>query len=185
MNLAYALIGPPAAGKSSVARELRKYGIPEMISYTTREPRPGEKHGVDYYFVDREVFARTELVEKATYSGHLYGLAKTEVLKKVEENPVTVVCTEMHGLEQLKKLLGKRIISIFLLVDENTIIERVILQGGDYAKVQERINYAKETGEFNNWQTADHVVKNAGPLEVTVRQVMAIMDLVGIKRPSA
>jgi guanylate kinase len=182
MNLAYALIGPPASGKSAIARELRKYGIPEMISYTTREPRPGEKHSVDYYFVDRELFAHTELIEKASYSGHLYGLAKDEVLKKVEENPVTVVCTQMHGFEQLKKLLGKRIVSIFLLVDENTIIERVVLEGGDYAKVQERINYAKETGEFDNWQTADHVVKNTGSLDATVRQILAIMDLVEAKR---
>lgn len=184
MNLAYALIGPPASGKSSVARELRQYSIPEMVSFTTREPRPGEKHGVDYYFVDRDVFSKTELVEKASYSGHLYGLAKNEVLKKVEENPVTVVCTQIHGFEQLKKLLGKRIISIFLLVDENTIIDRVVLEGGDYAKVQERINYAKETGEFDNWQTADYVVKNTGALEVTVRQILAIMDLVDIRPPA-
>lgn len=183
MNLAYALIGPPASGKSSVARELRKYGIPEMISYTTREPRPGEKHGTDYYFVDQDIFSHTELVEKISYSGHLYGLAKNEVLKKVEENPVTIVCTEIHGLEQLKKLLGKRLISIFLVVDEDTIIERVVMGGGDYAKVQERINYAKETGEFDNWHVADHIVKNTGSLEATVRQILAIMDLVEIKRP--
>jgi Guanylate kinase len=178
MNLAYALIGPPAAGKSAIARELGKYGVSEIIGYTTRPPRPGEQNGTDYRFVDKAAFATIELVEKVNYSGHLYGFGKNEVLAKIEEKPVSVVTVNRRGLDQLKKLLGQRVVSIFILVDENTIIDRVIGQGADGAAVQERINYAKVNGEFDNWQIADYVVKNTAPLEDAVRQVLAIMNLV-------
>lgn len=178
MNLSYALIGPPAAGKSTIARQLAQYGVPKIISHTTRPPRSGEKEGVDYHFVDKDTFAKTELIEKITYSGHYYGLSKNEVMSKTEHNPITVLGIERHGFDQLKKLLGKRLFSVFILADENTIIDRVIDLGGDPAAVQERINYAKVCGEFDNWKIADYVVKNTAALDDAVRQVLAIMNLV-------
>ncbi len=185
MNLAYALIGPPAVGKSTIARELGKYGVPEIISHTTRPPRSGEQNGVDYHFVDRDTFAKTELVEKVTYSGHFYGLAKSEVMSKTERNPVSFLTIDRQGLDQFKKLLGKRLLSIFILADENTIIDRVIDRGGDPAAVQERLNYAKACGEFDNWQIADYVVKNTASLDDAVRQILAIMNLVQLPPASS
>ncbi|MDT8900741.1 guanylate kinase [Anaeroselena agilis] len=181
MNIVYALIGPPACGKSTIARELSRYGVPEIVSYTTRPPRPGEQDGVDYRFIDKDTFAKTELIEKIAYSGHFYGLGKKDVLNIIEKNPVSVVGVDRNGLEQLKKLLGQRVISIFILIDEGTVIDRVIAQGGDLAAVRAKIDYAKAAGEFDNWQIADHVVKNTGPLENAVRQVMAIMKLVDLQ----
>lgn len=184
MKLAYALIGPPTAGKTTIEKELRKYGIPAMVSYTTRPPRSGETEGVDYYFVTRETFSKTEMIEKVSYSGNFYGLAKNEVIQKTDQNPISVVSVDRHGLDQLKKLLGKRLISIFILVDEATIIDRVLLQGGNPEQIQERINYAKAAGEFDQWQIADYVVKNTSSLDSAVRQILAIMDLVQPKPPA-
>ncbi len=181
MNLIYALIGPPSCGKSTIARELTKHGVSEIISYTTRPPRPGEHDGVDYRFIDKDTFAKIELIEKVAYSGHFYGLGKKEVMSKLEKNPVSVVGVDRNGFDKLKKLLGQRIVSIYILIDEATIIDRAIEQGCNPDAVQEKINYAKATGEFDNWQIADHVVKNTGPLENTVLQTLAIMKLVDIR----
>lgn len=178
MNKVYALIGPPASGKTSIAKALGKYGIPEMISHTTRQPKPGEQNGIDYHFVSQNEFVPTELIEKVNYSGHLYGLTKLEVLNKANKYPVSVVTVERQGLDQLRKLLGNRVESIYILVDRNTIIQRIV-SGEDTADdTQQRIEYAEATGEFENWQIADYVVKNTGSLDVAVLQVLAIMGMV-------
>ncbi|WP_371374109.1 guanylate kinase [Sporomusa aerivorans] len=175
MNKVYALIGPPASGKTSILRELAQYGVPEIVSHTTRKPRLGEIHGVHYYFVGKEDFQKNELIERVEYSGNLYGLSKAEVLDKVKKHPVSTVAVETQGLTQLKKLLADRVESIFIMVDQDTVVGRMLERGDDNDLINRRIEYAKTTGEFNNWQSANYVVKNDGSLEVAVRQVLAII----------
>jgi len=177
MNKVFAIIGPPASGKTTIAQELVKHGVPEMVSHTTRAPRPGEQQGVNYYFVSRDEFSQIDLIERVTYSGYFYGLSKTEVLEKSDKNPVSVVVVERTGLEKMKKLLGKRVESIFIMADELTVAERLIERGDVPEFIQRRMEYAKANREFDNWQVADHVVKNTGSLAVAVRQVLAIVGL--------
>ncbi|VBB08988.1 guanylate kinase/l-type calcium channel beta subunit [Lucifera butyrica] len=183
MNKVYAIIGPPASGKTSIVKKLREYGIPVLISHTTRPPKPDEKDGVDYYFVDKQTFEKMNFIEMVNYAEQLYGLTKEEVLKKANIHPVSVVDIDLSGFEKLKKLLGDRLELIYNFVDQDTIINRYLLQGEDYATIKHRIEYAEANGEFNNWEVADYVVKNSGPLIVTVRQILAIMDLVSLKIP--
>ena len=174
MNKVYTLIGPPASGKTSILKELAQFGIPEMVSHTTRKPRAGEVDGVDYYFVAKEEFPKNELIERVEYSGNLYGLSKAEVLDKVNKHPVSMVAVETQGLNQLKKLLANRMESIFIMADQDTVIARMLDRGDNHDLINRRIEYANRTGEFNNWQTANYVVKNIGSLEVAVRQILAI-----------
>lgn len=178
MNKVYAIIGPPASGKTTIVRELRKHGVPVMVSHTTRPLKEGEQHGVDYYFVDKETFAGLHLAERASYSGNFYGLSKEEVQNKSAAAQASVVAMDLNGYGQLKKLLSQRLESIFILIDKETILNRYILLGESNARIKERIDYAEQNGEFDNWRIADYVVKNTGPLEVTMRQVLAILDLV-------
>jgi guanylate kinase len=177
-NKVYVIIGPPASGKTSIVKALRKYGITEFVSHTTRQPKAGEQHGIDYYFVNEDEFRATELIERVTYNGKFYGLAKDEVINKVMKYPVTVVATEVQGMRQIKKLLGERVESICILVDKNTIINRIIERGEDLEQVKKRIEYAEKAGEFDNWHDADYVVKNTGKLDIAIRQILAIMGLV-------
>ncbi|SMD07983.1 guanylate kinase [Sporomusa malonica] len=175
MNKVYALIGPPASGKTSIQKELVQYGIPEILSHTTRKPRPDEQHGGHYYFVSKEEFQKTEIIERVEYSGNLYGLSKAEVLNKVNQHPISTVAVETQGLNQLKKLLAHRVESIFIMIDYDTVISRMLDRGDSHELINRRIEYANSTGEFNNWQTANYVVKNTGSLEVAVRQILAIV----------
>ncbi|HWR44821.1 guanylate kinase [Sporomusa sp.] len=175
MNKIYALIGPPASGKTSIQKELAQYGIPEILSHTTRKPRAGEQHGIHYYFVSKEEFQKTEIIERVEYSGSLYGLSKAEVLDRVNRHPVSTVAVEAQGFSQMKKLLANRVESIFIMVDYDTVLSRMLERGDNHDLINRRIEYANSTGEFNNWQTANYVVKNTGSLEVAVRQILAII----------
>jgi len=178
MNKVYAISGPPASGKSSIVKQLLKHqGIVRLVSHTTRPPHADEQEGIDYYFVDKSAFANLSLMEKVTYSGQFYGLSKDEVHNKIQSHPVSVVDIDEAGLEQLKKLLGERLESIYILVDKDVILDRYILQGKNAEEIRQWIDYAESQGEFNNWQIADHVVKNTGDLDSSVRQVLAIMNL--------
>lgn len=175
MNKVYALIGPPASGKTSIQKELVQYGIPEIVSHTTRQARPDEQQGHHYYFVSRDEFLKTEIIERVEYSGNLYGLSKAEVLSKVNQYPLSTVAVETQGLVQLKKLLADRVESIFIMTDYDTVISRMLERGDSPELINRRIEYASSTGEFNNWQTANYVVKNTGSLEVAVHQILAIL----------
>lgn len=178
MNKLYAIIGPPASGKTTIVKQLfENYGIPALVSHTTRLPKKNEENGKDYYFVSKSDFSTIQHVEKTSYSGDFYGLSKNEVLNKIKLHPISVVDIDVTGYNQLKKLLGGRLESIYILVDKDQIISRYLAQGKSAENIKMLIEYAEANGEFNNWQIADHVVKNTGSIEVTLRQVVAILDL--------
>lgn len=177
MNKVFVIIGPPASGKTSIAAKLASHGIPEMVSHTTRKPREGEINGLNYYFVSQDEFNELELIERVTYSGNYYGLSKKEVLKKINDHPVSIAVLNRPGLEQLKKMLGDRVESIFMMIDDITIIERMLNRGEENGNIQRRFEYAKKNGEFDNWQVADYVVKNTKTVDSAVRQILAIMGL--------
>ena len=70
------MIGPAGSGKSALVKELRKYGVPMLVSHTTRPVKAGEEHGVDYYFVTGEQFAQARPFERVSYKGYLFGMTK-------------------------------------------------------------------------------------------------------------
>ena len=82
------LAGPTAVGKGTIVRRLveRYDDVWVSVSVTTREPRPGEREGIDYYFVSDERFdhmiAEDELLEWAVVHGeHRYGTPRAAVLR--------------------------------------------------------------------------------------------------------
>ena len=178
MSKVYAIIGPAGSGKSSLVQELRCRGIPKIVSHTTRPPKTGETYGVDYYFDSVDDFVKVHPFERVSYNGYLYGLSKEEVMEKISQYPVSTVDVDLEGVVQLKKLLGDRLESIFILVDKETIFSRFMMHGDKLEDVKRRIEEDEARGEFNNWQSADHVVKNTGVMDVAVIQLLAIMGQV-------
>jgi guanylate kinase len=82
------LSGPAGAGKTTIVKRLLESAPVDLalsVSATTRAPRPNEIDGRDYYFLNREEFARRrdagEFIEWAEVhkSGHLYGTLRSEI----------------------------------------------------------------------------------------------------------
>ena len=101
MNSGFVLVlsGPSGVGKDTVINELLKKDdkIIVSISMTTRQPRPGEVDGVNYYFVTKEEFEEkirnNEMLEYAQYGSNYYGTPKAPVKAWTEEGK-TVILTD-------------------------------------------------------------------------------------------
>jgi guanylate kinase len=85
MARVYVITGPSGVGKGTLIRSLleRHPELELSVSATTRAPRPGERDGVDYHFLDEGEFERRvaagEFVEHAQYAGHRYGTLRSEL----------------------------------------------------------------------------------------------------------
>lgn len=116
----FILSGPSGVGKGTVRREVFKH--PELnlaysVSMTTRNKRPGEVEGVDYFFVSKKEFEtaikNNELLEYAEFVGNYYGTPRSYVEKLTNEGRNVMLEIEVEGAKQVIKH-WKKAISIFL-----------------------------------------------------------------------
>ena len=96
-------------GKTSLAKALVE-STPDVafsVSHTTRAPRPGEQHGVHYYFVTREEFERMvangEFVEHATVFGNSYGTSKQAIEDQIKSGKSVILDIDWQGARAIKK----------------------------------------------------------------------------------
>jgi guanylate kinase len=102
------LSGPSGVGKSTVVAHLRTV-YPEVwqsVSVTTRKPRPGETHGVEYSFVSDDEFDRLiaagELLEWAEFAGHRYGTPRQPVLNRLARGEPVLLEIDLQGARQIR-----------------------------------------------------------------------------------
>jgi len=117
-GLCFIVSAPAGTGKTTLVQMLMKeFPIVVMnISLTTREPRAGEAHGQDYYFVSREEFEdkirSDEFLEYVDLYGNYYGSSRGWVEKKLNEGKHVVLVIDTQGARKLK---GKfECVSIFI-----------------------------------------------------------------------
>ena len=114
---------PSGSGKTTIVRHLlKKFDFLDFsVSATTREKRPHEVEGVDYYFISLEEF-RAKIKEKAfieweeVYSNQYYGTLKSEVSRIWENGKSVVFDIEVNGATNIKKLYGDQALAVFIKV---------------------------------------------------------------------
>ncbi|KAF2964790.1 hypothetical protein GQX73_g8774 [Xylaria multiplex] len=102
--------GPSGVGKGTLIKRLFK-SYPDTftlsVSHTTRAPRPGEAHGVDYFYVPMAEFegliAADGFVEHAQFGSNRYGTSKATIEEQTSKGRVVVLDIEMEGVKQIKK----------------------------------------------------------------------------------
>jgi guanylate kinase len=150
-GLLVVIAGPSGVGKGTVHRHVRAALDDAMlsVSVTTRAPRPGERDGVDYHFVDEEQFAAMvaggELLEWARYAGHLYGTPLAPVAAAVAAGAVVVLDIEVQGAEQVKQRVPDALL-VFLLPPSFEELEARLRGRGteDDAAIARRLRAARE-----------------------------------------
>jgi len=181
--------GPSGSGKSSICQRLLELpGVEFSISATTRSKRPGEVHGQDYVFVDKDEFkrlaAKGEFLEYAEVHGNLYGTLRVPVEKALAAGRVVLVEIDVQGGSTLKAL-DLDVPSVFVFIAPpslDVLEERLRGRGTDAPEVVER-RLRKAHEELLAQDKYDHVVLN-DELERAVAEVkrLAGLDREGAKR---
>jgi len=118
-GILFILSGPSGVGKDTILRRaLPQLGkIRTSLSVTTRPPRPGEKHGVDYLFVAHDEFAlmleRDEFLEHAGVHGYFYGTPRQWVQEELRSGMDVVLEIDVQGAIQVRRQFPEAIL-IFL-----------------------------------------------------------------------
>ena len=118
-GLMIVISGPAGSGKGTVNSHLLRTGeYVYSISATTRAPRPGEEHGVNYYFITREEFekriAADEMLEYTEYCGNYYGTPKKEALEVLESGKNLILEIEVEGAMNVKRVCPDAVLIMLL-----------------------------------------------------------------------
>ena len=165
-GLLIVISGPSGVGKGTVLKEVVKdpeLNIGYSISMTTREKRPGEENGVNYYFVTRDEFHKAvengELLEWTEFVGNCYGTPVKEVERLRNEGKNVLLEIEQDGCSQVRKKVPDTL-SIFIIPPSMEELERRIRSRKTEPEeiVQQRL--AKAANEMNNMKDYKYVVCN-------------------------
>ena len=148
------------------------------ISATTRDPRPGEENGREYFFVSNEEFEQlirdNGLIEHAGYVNHYYGTPRKFVEDKLAEGKDVILEIEIQGALQIKAQYPDAVLLFVMPPSAAELKKRLAGRGTETAEViSQRLNRAKE--ESVGIENYDYIVIN-DDLDKCVDKVHEIMD---------
>ena len=165
--------GPSGVGKSTIINKLiKEKDLYFSISHTTREKRHNEVEGRDYFFVSKSQFndliSNNYFIEYEQYGTDFYGTGKDQLK---DNNSITVLDVEVNGATTLLNN-NKSFIGIFIDIDNDELIKRLIERGHDEDFIDKRMSLANE--QRNKISKFDYIVKNVD-INTTVKNILDII----------
>jgi len=161
----FVLAAPSGGGKTSLVKALleREPGMRLSVSYTTRAPRPAERDGVDYHFVDEPTFMRLkdngEFLEHAFVHGNWYATSATWLSHEVHAGHDVLLEIDWQGARQVRHLIPGSVLIFILPPSLASLRERLTKRGQDAPDVIERrMDAARE--EMRHCGEFDYVIMN-------------------------
>lgn len=183
----FVVAAPSGAGKTSLVKAVvdATPGITVSISHTTRPIRPGEVHGVNYYFVDLPEFERMiahdDFLEHALIFGNRYGTSKSWVAQTLAKGMDVILEIDWQGHQQIKRLFPEAIGIFILPPSVQALRDRLINRKQDSEEIiQKRLADVHET--VSHLTEFDYVVIND---DFTVAQddLKAIIRAIRLREP--
>ncbi|MCD8249712.1 MAG: guanylate kinase [Lachnospiraceae bacterium] len=172
--------GFSGAGKGTIMKELtaryEQYAL--SVSATTRQPRPGEEEGREYFFRTQEQFeqmiAGGELIEYACYVNHYYGTPRAYVEEQLDKGRDVILEIEIQGARKVKKQYPDAVLLFVMTKDIPTLMERLRGRGTESPEViAERLRRAAT--EAAGIEEYDYLIVN-DDLNACVEQVHSIIE---------
>ncbi|PFG63435.1 guanylate kinase [Thioclava sp. ES.031] len=161
------LSSPSGAGKSTLAKRLMTWDptLRFSVSATTRDPRPGESDGVEYFFKSRAEFEamvdQGDMLEHAEVFGNFYGTPKGPVEAAMGEGRDTLFDVDWQGGQQIRNSsLGKDVVSIFILPPSIAALEERLRSRAQDSDAVINGRMEKSLAEISHWSEYDYVLVN-------------------------
>lgn len=155
--------GPSGVGKTTITRGLVE-AFPDSalsVSVTTRPPGPGDREGVDYFFISREEFNRLvregALLEHAEVFGNAYGTPRRWVEDQLRQGRLVLLEIDVQGARQVRSAVPHALGIFILPPSEDELLRRLRLRRRDteeaiqrrFAEAKREIAEAKASGAYD------------------------------------
>ena len=171
--------GFSGAGKGTLMKQLvhsyDNYAL--SVSMTTRQPRPGESDGKEYFFVSREVFEKTiaenGLIEYANYCGNYYGTPKEYVEKQLEKGKDVILEIEIQGALKVREQFPTALLLFVMPPSAQELKKRLEGRGTETKEVIDK-RLKRATEEAEGIENYDFIVIN-DKLEECVKEMHGLI----------
>ncbi len=179
--------GPSGVGKDSVVQRMKERGFPFhfVVTATTREKRPAETHGVDYFFLSKDEFAHMieedELIEYAIVYSDYKGIPKEQVRGAFASGKDVIMRIDVQGAETVRKLAPEALL-IFITCESEEELERRLRERKTETADSLALRIATARKELQQLDAFDYVIVNYDfHLDDTVDKVRAIIEAEHLK----
>lgn len=176
----FILSGPAGAGKGTL-RKILFQAMPELVfsvSCTTRAPRPGEEHGRDYFFIDRECFERlvreNAFLEWANVHGNMYGTRREDVERCLDSGADMILEIDVQGCMQVKSSMPEAI-RVFITAPSLDELEQRLEDRGTETPEQLDLRLRNAAKELTQVGDYEHIIVN-DEVDIASKQ---LIDLIG------
>ncbi len=181
-NYLFVISAPSGAGKTSLIRGMldSDKNLSLSISHTTREKRPGEIDGKDYFFVNEEAFKvllqKNYFIEHAKVFNNFYGTSEEEIQNQLQLGKDLILEIDWQGARNLRKKFNNIIFIFIAPPDLKTLRERLISRSQDQYEIIEK-RMAKAKDELSHFNEYDYVILN-DKFEKALLQLQEIINSV-------
>ena len=182
------LSSPSGAGKSTLAKMLMQWDptIRFSVSATTRNPRPGEVDGRDYFFKSHAEFeamvATGQMLEHAEVFGNFYGSPRGPVEDAMNAGRDTLFDIDWQGGQQIRNsALGRDVVSVFILPPSIAELDRRLRARAQDSDEVIAGRMAKSQAEISHWAEYDYVLVN-DDLDRTFNDLLTVLQAERMRR---
>lgn len=184
---------PSGAGKTSLTHaaidRLAAIGhaVTFSVSYTTRDPRPGEHDGQDYHFVSMERFE--SMIEDGAFLEHAqvfdrrYGTGRHRTLEALQQGRDVVLDIDWQGAQQVRSAYPDAVLIYVLPPSVEVLRERLAGRGQDSEAVIDRRMQAA-AAEMSHWHEYDYVIVN-DVFDTAVEDLVALLRAARLRQRQA